>query len=381
MVLISCGDGGGSSGGGTGTLSLSLTDASTSEYQAVYMTIVAVQVHLGGNTSSPNNWQDIEMYDSPLTVNLLELVNGVREELGIAELPSGYYTQMRLITGDTTDDPNLPYANFVIDTSSPPETYELKVPSGSQTGEKIVGGFQINTNQTTELILDIDACRSVVKAAGSSDKWLIKPTIKVDHPDTYGIVTGTVTDSTQPLEGVMISAQSFDNSSSDEKDWVNVQATTITDQDGNYKLFVKPVVAPDTYYLVAYKDGYDKEFIAGFVVESEGIYNGVDFQLTELTDNEVGTITGEIILPGANSEQFATLSFRQKVNGTDMIEIKAINVLNVSNGTDPDYETNLTVGDYRVVASSIGYNTVSDNFTLPDTGITLPDLVFTATVP
>jgi hypothetical protein len=378
ILLVSCSDGGGSSGGGTGTLSLSLTDASTSEYQAVYMTIIAVQVHLGGNTSSPNNWQDIEMYDSPLTVNLLDLVNGVREELGIAELASGHYTQMRLIIGDTPDDPNLPYANFVIDTSNPPVTYELKVPSGSQTGEKIVGGFRINTNQTTELILDIDACRSVVKSAGNNDKWIIKPTIKVADPATYGIITGIVTDSTpspQPIEGVMISAQSFDNSSLDEKDWVNVQATTITDQDGNYKLFV----APGTYYLVAFKDGYDTEFITDFVVEAEQIYNGENFQLVPAA--ATGTVDGEITLPGATNEQFATLSFRQTEN-IDMIEIKAINVLN---GSLPTYQTTLPVlppgEDYRVVASSIGYGTESQDFNLTAAGITLPDINFAAVVP
>lgn len=149
------------------------------------------------------------------------------------------------------------------------------MPSCSQTGEKIVGGFKIDTNQTTELILDIDACRSVVKAAGSSDKWLLKPTIKVAHPDTYGIITGTVTDSTdQPLEGVMISAQSHDpNPLLDEKDRLNIQAITISDQDGNYKLFV----APRTYYLVAYTDGYDTEFITGFTVVSGQVDNGVNF--------------------------------------------------------------------------------------------------------
>jgi hypothetical protein len=118
-----------------------------------------------------------------------------------------------------------------------------------------------------------------------------------------------------------------------------------------------------------------------FIVESKKIYNEGDFQLTDLTVNDVGTVTGEINLPEANNEQFATLSFRQTVNGTDMIEIKAINVLNVSNGSDPDYETNLTVGDYRVVASSIGYNTVFDNFPLTNAGTILPDLDFTAAVP
>jgi len=378
IIFVACGDGGGSGGGGTGTLSLSLTDATTSEYQAVYITIDAVQVHLGGNESSPNHWQDIEMYASPLTVNLLDLVNGVREELGIAELPSGHYTQMRLIIGNTKDDPNLPYANFVIDTSNPPETYELKVPSGFQTGEKIVGGFDINTNQTTELILDIDACRSVVKSAGSNDKWLLKPTIKIAYPDFYGIITGQVTDSDTdaPLEGVMISAQYFDSGPSlDEKDRVNVQASTITDQDGNYKLFV----APGTYYLVGYKDGYDTEFITGFVVEAEQVYTDENFQL--VTAAATGTVAGEITLPGATNEQFATLSFRQAVNG-DMIEIKAINVLN---GSLPTYQTTLPVlppgEDFRIVASSIGYGTESQDFNLTATGITLPYIIFAAVVP
>jgi hypothetical protein len=36
--------------------------------------------------------------------NLCELVNGVREELGLASLRSGHYTQMRLIIGRDPDD-------------------------------------------------------------------------------------------------------------------------------------------------------------------------------------------------------------------------------------------------------------------------------------
>jgi len=370
IIFVSCGDGGGSGGGGTGTLSLSLTDASTSEYWAVYITIDAVQVHLGGNESSPNHWQTVEMYDSPLTVNLLELVNGVREELGIADLPAGRYTQMRLIIGETPDDPNLPYANFVVDKSNPPVTYELKVPSGFQTGEKIIGGFEINPNQTTELILDIDACRSIVKAAGNNDKWLLKPTIKVAYPDDYGIITGTITDSnTDALEGVMLSAQSFDiGASTDEKDWVNVKAATITDANGNYKLFV----APDTYYLVAYKDGYVVGLMTGVEVEPGAVYSGLDAKSFQLVAATMGTISGKITLPGATAEQFTTLSFRQTVYGGDMIEIKALNALNVSNDPPtPSYGTILPENDYRVVASSIGYDTVSKDLIAPVDGKTL----------
>ena len=51
--------------------------------------------------------------------------------------------------------------------------HELKVPSGYQSGVKIVKGFTINENGTTEIILDFDAMSSVVEA-GNSGQWLLK---------------------------------------------------------------------------------------------------------------------------------------------------------------------------------------------------------------
>ena len=54
FVLTACGGGGGD-GGGTGTLSLSLTDASSSDYKAVVVTIDEIQVHTKGDGNSPNH--------------------------------------------------------------------------------------------------------------------------------------------------------------------------------------------------------------------------------------------------------------------------------------------------------------------------------------
>jgi hypothetical protein len=260
-LFAGCGGsgGGGSSvgSGGTGTLSLSLTDATTLDYQAVYVTIDRVDVHLGGNENSPNNWETVARPEK--TYNLLELVNGVREQLGLADLQAGDYTQMRLIIGNTPDDGlNIfsqahPFANYVI-LADTDEIHELKVPSGPQTGIKLVHGFTIEEDQTTELILDFDACRSVVKA-GASGLWLLKPTIKVVGTKDYAIISGAVSDGAAALPGVLVSAQIYDPDADDPKDRVVVWTSTVTDEDGQYKLFLQP----GTYNIVVYTTGYFPE--------------------------------------------------------------------------------------------------------------------------
>lgn len=157
LIMAACSGGGGSGDDdGTGTLSASMTDASSSDYKAVFVTIDEVQVHLGGNGNSPNNWKSLDMPISPLTVNLFDLVNGVREDLGLVDLAAGRYTQMRLVIGDSPNPDDHPFANYVVTNTETPVTHELKIPSGDKTGIKVVHGFTINPDEMTELILDFD---------------------------------------------------------------------------------------------------------------------------------------------------------------------------------------------------------------------------------
>jgi len=348
LMFAACG-GGGSGSSGTGTLSLSLSDATTDQYNAVYVTIEEVQVH----KDEGRNWQVVASPNK--TFNLLELVNGVREELGVTELETGHYTQMRLIIGETRDNGiNLlseshPYGSYIIDRS---DTYhELKIPSGLQTGVKIVHGFDINENQTTELILDFDASRSIVRA-GNSGQWLLKPTVKVLDTGACSIISGTVTtaiDTDELLEGVLVSAQIYNSDADDPKDEVVVEASTITDEEGSYKIFLQP----GTYNLVAYGEGYTPECVR-IVAASNSAYTE-NFALSAAS---TGEITGTVSIDGGG-EQHVTLSFRQSAqceSSSEEIEVKS---LNVANGWD--YSVSLPEGTYSVVASTYGETTQEDD--------------------
>ena len=375
LMMTACSGGGGGSSfisGETGTLYLSLTDATTDEYQAVYVTIHEVWVHVGGNEKNDGSWEVVASPDE--TYDLLDLVNGVREELGIAELPVGHYTQMRLIIGDAPDNginissESHPHANYIIDSA---DTYhELKVPSGLQTGIKIVNGFDINANETTELILDFDAMRSVVKA-GASGQWLLKPTIKVLDTRDDSIVRGTVTsfpDETEMLlKRVLVSAQKYDSAAADIKeDKVLIQTSTLTDvYDGEYSIFIQP----GQYNIVAYKDGF-APLCSKLDIEPDHEYP-LNFTLLA---TGTGTVSGKIEIVDGTDEQYVTLSFRQSAqcDGDQQIELKSLNV-----GNNGSYSVILPVlpagTSYSVVASTYNRNTQSyftelyDIITVPDT--------------
>ena len=354
LTLVAC-SGGSSSGGGTGTLDMALSDATIDGCQAVYVTIAEVQVHKAGGS-----WEVVASPEK--TYSLLDLVNGVTERLGLTELAVGDYTQMRLIIGREHDGGlNMlgevhRFANYLIDEFN--EYHELEIPSGYQTGIKMVNGFYIHKDQRTELLLDFDVYSSIVEA-GSSGKMLLKPTVKVINLDNYSDICGTVSDdSPDPLVGVLVSAQIYNDSALDEKDKVVVQASTRTDADGNYKI----ILPPGTYNIVAYKEGYDPDCYPSLVAVSNTSYTQ-DFTLN---DTVTGTVSGQVEITGGSSKQHVTLSFRQigQCDGDD-IEVRSLNV-----AKGGDYDVTLPVGPHSIVASTEGQTTVVYEIVVTDGGLT-----------
>ena len=354
FMFVACGGDDGSSSSDTGTLSLSLTDDATDEYKAVYVTIDEVKVHVGDDEDG--EWQVVAQPKK--TYNLLELVNGVLVKLGTAELDSGHYTQMRLIIGDDPDeglnlfDEGHPHGNYIIDSSY--DIHELKIPSGFQTGVKLVHHFEIIDSLATELILDFDASKSIVKA-GNNGKYLLKPTIKVIDTMELAVVSGIVkddSDAPNALEAGMVTAQTYDDSAPDEKDEVVVHSSTFTDESGNYKMYLEP----GDYYIVAYKgkEGADGPYGPGCATlpAASNTSHTQDFVLSAAASTI--NINGTVIVDESELDQHVTISFRKQgvCAGDGWVEVASFNV--ADGGT---YSVNLPAGIYRVVASTEGRTT------------------------
>jgi len=367
ILLASCGSGG-SSVDGQGTLSTSLTDSSSEDYKAVYVTIDRVDVNLEDNDS----WETVATPGG--TYNLLELVNGVVENLGEVVLDSGHYTQMRLIIGETPDqslnifDQQHDYANYIIDQDD--VAHELTVPSGSQTGLKIVNGFDINDNQKTELILDFDALRSVVKA-GSSGKYLLKPTIKVLTTNDYAIVGGTITSAGSDLEKVFVTAQTAAPLAADIKYQVILQSGTLSTETGEYALFLEP----GDYNLLASRTGYLP--VCTTVSLGEDSLNTVDFSLPFLEETTPsGTLSGQVSIANPDDDQHVTIEFRQSTECSGDIQMVIVKTVEIAD--DGQYSVDLAPGvDYQVVATTYGEETFTvEEVTVASGKTTVLDIIF-----
>ncbi|HET9205772.1 MAG TPA: DUF4382 domain-containing protein, partial [Burkholderiaceae bacterium] len=176
LAVAACGGGGGGSNepaGGTGTLRLALTDAPACGYDAVNVTIERVRVHQSDAAGDNDaGWHDLVI--SPRQrVDLLSLTNGVLKELGEMPLPAGRYTHMRLVLADNGN--SAPFANSVVPTGG--SEVALTTPSAQQSGLKLNNlNIDVGPNQIADVVLDFDACKSIVKR-GNSGHYNLKPVI------------------------------------------------------------------------------------------------------------------------------------------------------------------------------------------------------------
>ena len=178
---------GGGSGGGSnpgtpsapaGTLTVKMTDSPFSDAKAVLVTFSAVNVHRADGDS----WQTIPFTSGSTRTCDLKKLQGPTDVLGVGSLPSGHYTQVRLVVSAA----NLYFDNASGGAACAPS---IAAPAGKSASVDIPSGevklnheFTVSGGATT-MVLDFDGDQSI-KATGSGNgksptKYLMTPVIRV----------------------------------------------------------------------------------------------------------------------------------------------------------------------------------------------------------
>lgn len=302
MVLAACGGGGGSDAAApaTGTLRVALTDAPACGFDQVNVTVERVRAHQSASAGENDpGWTDIVV--SPARkIDLLSLQNGVLVDLGQTTLLAGNYTQMRLVLASNR---SVPMSNTVKPTGE--SEVELDTPSAAQSGLKLINGFKIEPNKTTYLVLDFDACRSIVKRGNGT--YGLKPVIQM-----MAVTASTIVGYVQSAPtNMMVSAQ---------KNGIVLKATQ-PDSNGRFVLApLDPTKSP--YDVVITGPALTTSVIAAVpVVADQTTTLNTDAALDRMTipPSPYGTVTGNIGPQGARAT--AAVRALQAVGTVPAVEV------------------------------------------------------------
>ena len=363
VVVIGCGGGGGGGGDAVpapGTLGVSLTDAPACGFDKVYVTVVKVRAHQSSSASDTDSgWTDITL-NPARKIDLLSLNNGVLDNLGQTPLAAGHYTQLRLVL-----DPNtaVGLANSVVPTGG----FEtaLVTPSAVQSGIKLVNQFDVASGQRVDLLLDFDACKSIVKRGNGT--YALKPVIKV-IPFVLNGINGFV-DLALLGSNVMVTAQ---------QNGVIVQSTAPNAQTGEFFL---ARLAPGNYDFVVTANGRATAVIATVPVASTTSVVILSNNVTPiaLPVSASNTIRGTAVLNPTSSTEVAYAAAKQTFGTAPIVTVKSVAADELASGayslTLPtgapmfgQYSATLPIvlvpqtamaGKYTVEASATGYQTQS----------------------
>lgn len=202
LLLVACSGG----GGGTGSLTVGITDAPVDGADNVYVQFSGVEIQPSEGERIIINYFDEQEPPQPTTktIDLLALQDGLRELLLDGEtLPAGSYSWMRLMVNAEADGV---YDSYIVISGG---DYELRVPSGSQSGLKLNRPFDVPVNAEVDLTIDFDLRKSVNDPEGQTymgqPVYYLRPTLRMVATSVAGYIHGTV-DTTTVFNGLTCSA-------------------------------------------------------------------------------------------------------------------------------------------------------------------------------
>ncbi|MDH5622180.1 MAG: DUF4382 domain-containing protein [Gammaproteobacteria bacterium] len=213
VVLAGCGGGGSGESAMTGFLSLGVSDGPIHSAQKVCITFDAVELKSASETT-------LIPLDPPRKVNLLAFQGANAAPLLIdEEVTAGDYQWMRLGVdavrgtnggiGDTGGDGCDGEASYIVMDDG--NVYNLYVPSGANTGLKLVSGFTIPANGSPDFTAEFDLARSITAPPGLSPDVILKPVIRLVNNVEVGTLTGIVATELATAEACEPSVFVFDD--------------------------------------------------------------------------------------------------------------------------------------------------------------------------
>ena len=188
LPLAACGGG---SSNSSATLNLGITDGPVDSASAVVVSFTGVELQpSGGGKAVTFN------FNTPQTIDLLNEQNGNEASLlNGASVPAGNYDWIRLMLNVAS---NGTVANSYIEING--AQYPLVVPSGAQTGLKLVQGFTMTANQVANFTIDFMLQQSITappgQSSGGTQDYFLKPALRLINNVQAGTISGTVALST-----------------------------------------------------------------------------------------------------------------------------------------------------------------------------------------
>jgi hypothetical protein len=182
LGLSACGSG----GADTGQMKLTAADAPVDGAQAVVVKFTGIE--LTGNSGNPVQIT----FPQPKSIDLLNQSGTASAVLFDQPIPAGSYGQIRVMVVADGDPGN----SYI--TLSDGTMHGLQVPSGFETGLKLVSGFTVPSGGVVDYTIDFDLRKAITCPSGQAPACTLKPTERLVDNTTVGNIQGVVDNTLVP---------------------------------------------------------------------------------------------------------------------------------------------------------------------------------------
>ncbi|RLA44866.1 MAG: hypothetical protein DRR06_08645 [Gammaproteobacteria bacterium] len=182
LILAACDSSDPSS---TGSLSLSVTDAPVDTADNVFVEFNGVEIKpASGNSITFDFTERCTADPTSCQIDLLAQTNGASELILNSEtVVSGQYDWLRLLVKAERD-------SYIVING---EEFELRIPSGAQSGLKINAGFVVPAGGEASFTIDFDLRKSVHDPLGPPgvNDYILRPSLRMVDNSATGTLSGT----------------------------------------------------------------------------------------------------------------------------------------------------------------------------------------------